>query len=144
MIKSGYFNNILYFIDIVCGWVFHKSPCLWKDTYICELPNLHNLCTTTLFVDHHPDNPSILEDITTFCVCKHYHPSHSLKWNHHLAYQILQFAHTTWLQTHHFDNIIRLGTNRKFLYIYLIQSGWSCMFWLWWGWDRCVTSIINP
>ena len=57
IIQFGSFNNKVYCIDTVCGWVFNKkNPTSKSRPYICELCNLHILYTTTLFLDHLPNN----------------------------------------------------------------------------------------
>ena len=66
IIKSGHSINMIYCIYIICGRVFYKNPCLKGDSYIHELPTPLSLFITALFVDHHPNKPPLLEDITTF------------------------------------------------------------------------------
>ena len=81
---------------------------------MCATCNPLGLYITALFLDHHMNNPSSLEILY---VCKCYHPSNRLKWNPYLKQNTLQFIQTTWLWTHHFDNLIRFGKYTKYTYL---------------------------
>ena len=70
IMKFGHFSNILYSIDTMCDWVFHKNPSIREDAYIYELSNFHKIYPSALFVGQHPNNPPTLEDTTTFYICK--------------------------------------------------------------------------
>ena len=65
MLKLNVLHRLVYSSDGSLGFIYYKNPSLRGDKYICEVLELHDLCTSSIFVDHHPNNPPTLEDTTT-------------------------------------------------------------------------------
>ena len=74
MLKFDRFHKIDYCIDASIGLICYKNPSLGGDKYIYEAHELHDLYTSALLMDHHPNNPPTLEEIITNYLCTFYQP----------------------------------------------------------------------
>ena len=93
MLKFSGFHRNIYCVDASLGLIYYKNLSLRRDNCVCEVLELHNVYTSTLFVDHHPSNLPTLEDITTFHLCKFYWPGQKAKWICHLTNNTVPFLH---------------------------------------------------
>ena len=100
-------------LKLSVGRGFYKNSSLKGHSHICEIPSPISTYISTFFVDHHPNKPPSLKDMTKLHVCKHYYLSKRLKWSSHVTQKTLTVCHTTQLWTCHFDNFIRPAKHSK-------------------------------